>query len=61
MNDEEFWSFHILKLENRMGDQIIQTVYRIGCAQKLVTLSLICKTFNSLRKVLLNPAECIKI
>ena len=61
MNDEEFRSFHILKLKNRMGDQIIQTVCRIGSPQKLVTLFLICKTFNSLRKVLLNPAKCIKI
>ena len=61
MNDEEFRSFHILKLKNRMGDQIIQTVCRIGSPQKLGTLFLICKTFNSLRKVLLNPAEYIKI
>ena len=35
MNDEEFESVKVLKLENSMVDKIIQTFCRIGSSQKL--------------------------
>ena len=34
INDEEFWSKKLLKLENRRGDQIIQTFCKIGSPKK---------------------------
>ena len=62
MNDEEFWSKKLLKLENRRGDQIIQTFCKIGSSpQKLGPPSLICRNFKTLRKVLLNAEECFEI
>ena len=42
-------------------DQIIQNFFKIGSPQKLGPPSLICKNFKSLRNVLLNHAERIKI
>ena len=61
MNDEEFESVKLLKLKYRRADQIIQTFMKIGSPQKLGPPSLICKNFKSLRNVLLNHAERIKI
>ena len=61
MNDEKFGCIKLLKLKYRMGEQIIQTFCRIGSTQKLGPTSLICRNFKTLRKVLLNHAECIVI
>ena len=38
MNGKEFRSFKLLKLKHRRGDQIIQTICRIGSPQKKVPL-----------------------
>ena len=51
MNDEKFRCIKLLKLKYRMGDQIIETFYKIGSP------SLICRNFKTLRKVLLNQAS----
>ena len=61
MNDKKFWCIKLLKLKDRRGDQIIQTFMKIGSSQKLGLPSLISKNFKTLRKVLLNRAECIEI
>ena len=61
MNDEEFGSLKLLKLKYSRGDQIIQTFCRIGSPLKLGPPSLICGNLKTLRKVLLNQAERIKI
>ena len=61
MNDKKFGSIKILKLKYRKGDQIIQTFGKIGSTQKLGPPSIICRNFKTLRKVLLNHAECIEI
>ena len=61
MNEEEIVSIKLLKLKYWRGDQIIQTFFKIGSPQKLGPPSLICKHFKTLRKVLLNHAECIEI
>ena len=61
MNDKDFASIKLLKLKYRRGDQIIQTFCKIGSPQKLGPPSLICRNFKTLRKVLLNHAECIEI
>ena len=61
MNDEEFGSVKLLKLKYRRVDQIIQTFCKIGSPQKLGPASLICRNFKTLKKVLLNQAECIEI
>ena len=61
MNDDEFGSIKLLKLKYRRGDQIIQTFCKIGSPQKLGPPSLICRNFKTLKKVLLNHAECIEI
>ena len=61
MNDKKFGSIKILKLKYRKGDQIIQTSGKIGSTQKLGPPSIICRNFKTLRKVLLNHAECIEI
>ena len=58
MNDIEFGSFKLLKLKYRRGYQIIQRFCRIGFPQEILSLYLICEKFKSLRKVLLNHAEC---
>ena len=55
MNDDEFGSIKLLKLKYRSGDQIIQTFCKIDSP------SLISTNIKSLRKVLLNHAECIEI
>ena len=60
MNDEEFRSKELLKLENRRGDQIIQTFCKIGSPQKLDPPSLICTNLKTLREVLLNHTKCIE-
>ena len=61
INGDEFGSIKLLKLKYRRGDQIIQTFCKIGSPQKLGAPSLICRNFKTLRKVLLNHAECIEI
>ena len=61
MNDDGFGSIKLLKLKYRRGDEIIQTFCKTGSTQKLGPPSLICRHFKTLRKVLLNHAECIKI
>ena len=61
MNDDDFGSRKLLKLKYRRGDQIIQTFCKIGSPQKLGPPSLICRNFKTLKKVLLNHAECIEI
>ena len=60
MNEDEFGSRKLLKLKYRRGDQIIQTFCKIGSPQKLGPPSLICRYFKTLRKVLLNHAECMR-
>ena len=61
MNDKEFGFRKLLKLKYRTRDQIIQTFCKIGSPQKLGPPSLICRNFKTLKKVLLNHAECIEI
>ena len=61
MNDKEKWSKRLLKLKCKMGNQIIQTFCKIGSPQKFGFLSLICRNFKTITKVLLNHAECIEI
>ena len=61
INDEEFWSKKLLKLENRRGDQIIPTFCKIGSPQKLAPPSLTWGNFRTLRTVLLNHAEDIEM
>ena len=61
MNDGEFGYRKLLKLKYRRGDQIIQTLWKIGSPQKLGLPSLICRNFKTLRKVLLNHAEYIEM
>ena len=61
MNHKEFGSVKLLKFKYRSGDQIIQTFFKIGSPQKLGPSSLTCRNFKTLRKVLLNHAECIEI
>ena len=58
MNDEDFGSFKLLKLKYRRGYQIIHRFCRIGFPQEILSLYLICRKFKSMRKVLLNHAEC---
>ena len=61
MNDDEFGSIKILKFKYRRLDQIIQPFCKIGSPQILDPPSLIGRNFKTLRKVLLNDAECIAI
>ena len=61
MNDEEIMTIKFLKLKYRRGDQIIQNFCKIGFPQKLGPPSLISRNFKTLRKLLLNHAECIQI
>ena len=61
MNEKEFRSKKLLKLENRKGDQIIQTFCNIGTPQKLGPLSLISRNFNTLKKVFLIHEEWTEI
>ena len=61
VNDEEFGPTKLLKLKYRREGQIIQTFCKIGSAQNLGPPSLIGRNFKTLRKVLLNHAECIEI
>ena len=61
MNDEEIGSINLLKLKYRKEDQIIHTFWKTGSPQKLDPLSLICRNFKSLIKVVPNYAECIEI
>ena len=60
-NDDEFGSVKLLKLKYRRRDKIIQTFSKIGSALKLGPLSLICRIFRTLRKILLNHPEAIAI
>ena len=60
MRDNEFGSIKLLKLKYRRGHQIIQTFCKMGSPQKLGPPSLICWTFKTLWKVLLDHAECIE-
>ena len=61
MSDDELGARKLLKLKYRTGDQIIQTFCKIGSPHKSGPLSLTCTNFKTLRKVLLNHAECMKI
>ena len=61
MNEEEIGSLKLLKLKYRGGYQIIETFCRIGSPQKLGPASLVRRNFRSLKKALLNQAECIEI
>ena len=61
MNDEEFGSMKLLKLKYRWGDQVIQTFRKNGSPKKLGPLSLIFRSFATLRKVLLHHEKCIEI
>ena len=61
MRDNEFGSIKLLKLKYRKDDQIIQTFCKIASLQKLGPHSLISRNFKTLRKVLLNHTECIKM
>ena len=61
MNDGEFGSKKLLKFENKMGDQIIQTFCKIGSLQKLGPPSLICRNFKTLRKIFLIHEEWTEI
>ena len=61
MNDKEFGSIKLLKLKYRKGDKLIQTFCKIGSPQKLGPPSLICRNLMTLRKVLVNYAECTEI
>ena len=61
MNDEKFMTLKLLKFKYRRGNQIIQTFFKIGSNQKLGPPSLISRNFQTIRKVLLNHAECIEI
>ena len=60
-NGKEFGSTKLLKLKYRRGDQIIQNFCKIASPKKLGPHCLILINLNSLRKVLLNHAVCIKI
>ena len=61
MNGKEFGSLKVLKLKYSRVDQIIQTFCKIGSPQKLDISSLIWSNLTTLRKALLNHAECIEI
>ena len=60
-NDKEFGFMKVLKLKYRWGDQIIQTFCKIVSPEKLGPPSLISRNFKTLRKVILNHRECMKI
>ena len=55
-NEKDLFSVKLLKLKYRRG-----IFYRIDSPQKLGPLSLICRNFKSLRKLLVNHTECIDI
>ena len=61
MNNEEFGSGKLLKLKDRLGDQIIQTFWKIGSPHKLGPPSTICRKFRTLKKVFLIHAEWTEI
>ena len=61
MNDEEFESLNLSNANYRRGEQIIQTFWKIDSRKKLAPSSLISRNFRTLRKVLINHAECIEI
>ena len=61
MNHKEVGSLKILKLICRIGQQIIQTFWKIGFPQKLGRPSLISRNLKTLRKVLLNHAQYIEM
>ena len=61
MKDKEFGSKKLFKLNYRRGDQINQAFCKIGSAQKLSTSCLIFMNLKTVKKVLLNHAECIQI
>ena len=61
MNNKEFRSRKLLNLKYKTGDKIIQTFCKTNSPQKIGAPTLIFRNFNTLRKVLLNDAECIEI
>ena len=61
MKDKEFGSLKLSKLIYRMGDQITEPFCRIGSPKKLGIPSLICRNFETLRKVVLTHAGGIEI
>ena len=56
----KIWVNKTFKTEIKKGEQIIQTFWTISATQQLGSLSLICRNFRSLRKVLMNTAEALK-
>ena len=61
MSENEFGSRKLFKLNNRRGDEIIQTFWKIGSSWKLGPPSFICRNFKTLRKVLMIHAKSIEI
>ena len=61
MNDKEFESVKLLKLKYSWVDQIIQTFCKFSSPQKLGPPSLISRNLKTLRKLLLNHAQCIEM
>ena len=61
MNENEFESTKLLKFKYTRGDQIFQSFCKIGLPQKLGPPYLIRRNLKTLRKVLLNHAQCIEI
>ena len=60
VNYKEFGSLKVLKLKYRRGDKIIQPFCRTGSPQEIGSPTLIDGNLKSLRKVLVNHAECIE-
>ena len=61
MNDDEFGCTKLLQFKYRRGDKTIQSFCKIGYPEKLEDPSLICRSFKTLKKVLLNHAEFIEM
>ena len=61
MNDAKFGSLKSLKWKYRGGNQIIQPFSWIGSPKEIRFPSLIFRNLKTLRKILLEHAECIEI
>ena len=58
---QRIWLHKIFKIEIQNGGQKFQTFGKIGSTKKLGPPSLIYRILKTLRKVVLNHAECIEI
>ena len=58
---QSIWVYKTFEIQIQKGVQTIQTFCKIDFPQKLGVPSLTCRHFKTLKKVLLNHAECIKI